>query len=277
MAIKAASQEQIRGAWDALAPGFDEFVTPENLRYGGEALRRAGVGRGTRFLDVAAGSGALSIPAARAGADVVATDIAPAMVERLTGRARAEGLANIDGRVMDGQALGFPDGAFDVTASQHGVSLFPDLTRGLAEMARVTRPGGTVLVIAFGALARAEFLGVFMGAVLAAVPDAAAPPAEPPPPFRLADPRLFERYLTGAGLTGVAVDTTTWDLRVESATHLWNLVTSSNPLGARLVAGLTAEQRDDVRRVLDGVLRERSGGGPGATLHTEINIGTGVK
>lgn len=217
-----ANQRQTRDAWETFAPGFDEFVTPANIRHGEEMLRRVDVQHGTRFLDVAAGSGALSIPAARAGAEVVATDIAQVMIDRLTARARAEGLANIDGRVMDGQDLEFPDDTFDVSASQHGVSMFPDLAGGPAEMARVTRPGGKVLVVAFGALTKAEHFGVLVSAIRAAVPGAAALPAG-------------------------------------------------------LVAGLTAEQRDDVRQVLDGILRERSGGEPGAILHTEINIGVGTK
>ena len=63
--------EQIRNAWDSIAAGYDEFVTPS----GGwalpeDALRRVGLRPGMRFLDVAAGSGALSIPAARLGAQV---------------------------------------------------------------------------------------------------------------------------------------------------------------------------------------------------------------
>ncbi|MFG2086022.1 MULTISPECIES: class I SAM-dependent methyltransferase [unclassified Spirillospora] len=276
MAVETPIQEQIRGEWETIAPGFDEYLTPGNIRHGEAVLRPLGIRPGTRFLDVAAGSGALSIPAARLGAEVVATDIAPAMIQRLGARAEAEGLTNIEGRVMDGQALEFADGAFDVSASQHGVSLFPDLSGGLAEMVRVTRPGGTVLVVAFGALHKAEFLGFFMGAVQAVAP-AAMPPMETPPPFRLADPDLFREHLVAAGLTGATVDTITWDMPVESAAHLWNLVTASNPIGARLASGLTAEARDDVHRVLDGLLRERSGGEPGAVLHAEINVGTGTK
>ncbi|MEU8799736.1 methyltransferase domain-containing protein [Spirillospora sp. NPDC048819] len=276
MTTETPGQEQIRGAWDTIAPGYDEFLTPGNMRHGEAVLRPLGIRPGARFLDVAAGSGALSIPAARLGADVVATDIAPTMIERLTARAAKEGLANIEGRVMDGRSLEFADGAFDVSASQHGVSLFPDLSGGLAEMVRVTRPGGKMLVVAFGALHKAEFLGFFMGAVQAVAP-AAMPPMEPPPPFRLADPDLFRERLAAAGLTGVTVDTITWDMPAESATHLWNMVTASNPIGARLAAGLTARQRGDVHRVLDGLLRERSGGEPGAVLHAEINVGTGTK
>ena len=81
-------QREMDAAWDRIAPGYDEFVTPSHLPLGNEGISRSGVGKGTRFLDVACGSGALSIPAARAGAMVTAVDISPTMVERLNVRAR---------------------------------------------------------------------------------------------------------------------------------------------------------------------------------------------
>ena len=70
--------EQIRGAWDALAPRFDRFTMTEwTLPFGEQVLRRVDLRPGDRFLDVACGSGLLAIPAARRGVDVVAVDIAP--------------------------------------------------------------------------------------------------------------------------------------------------------------------------------------------------------
>ena len=269
--------EQIRAGWDRLASGFDEHLTPLNIDFGDGALGRAGLTAGTRFLDVAAGSGALAIPAARRGAQVVATDISPSMIERLTARASAEGLANLDARVMDGHALDFDDDTFDLAASQHGVSLFGDIDRGLRELVRVTRPGGRVLIVAFGSLQKAEFLTFFLGSLRAAVPGFTGPPMDPPPlPFQVADPDLLRQKLTEAGLTKVRVDKAVWDLRVRSSAHLWDVVTSSNPIGSALVADLTAEQTADARRVLDGMLRERSGGSPDAVLHIDINMGVGT-
>ena len=50
-------------AWDAIAPGYDQFVTSRGMELGGDGLRHAGLSMGMRFLDVAAGTGALSIPA----------------------------------------------------------------------------------------------------------------------------------------------------------------------------------------------------------------------
>jgi ubiquinone/menaquinone biosynthesis C-methylase UbiE len=271
------SSEQIRTAWNRIATGFDDYVTPITIRHGAEALRRVEVGPGTRFLDVAAGTGALSIPAARRGAQVTAIDFAPAMVERLTARAAAEGLTDVTGQVMDCQALTFADDSFEVVASQNGVTMAP-VAPGLAEMVRVTRPGGTVLVIAFGQLGKAEFLRFFLGAIRAAVPDFAVPPFDPPPPpFQLADPEVFRRVFSEAGLSGVTVEIVDWEMPFGSGTELWNEILNSNPIGGQLIAGLDEPRRTEVRRVLDGMISERAGDRTEAILHAEVLIGVGTK
>jgi ubiquinone/menaquinone biosynthesis C-methylase UbiE len=271
------TMEQTRGAWDRIATGYDRFVTPTHLQLGKEAITRASVGPGQRFLDVAAGSGALSIPAARLGAEVVATDISPEMVERLAARADEEGLADIEARVMDGHALAFDDDTFDVSGSQFGVMLFPDLPRALGEMARVTKPGGRVLLVVFGPPTQVEFLGFFIGAIQAVVPGFTGLPLDPPPlPFQVADPEKLRRALANAGLQDVSVETITETLEFESGEQMWNWVVNSNPIGAMLVADLTEEQGAQVRERLDGMLRERSGGGGPAVLTNAIHIGIGT-
>lgn len=279
MTTQAPTTEQVRDAWDALAPRFDRFTMQDwSMPLGDQALRRVDLRRGVRFLDVACGSGALAIPAARRGANVVAVDIAPVMIERLTARAQAEGLSNLDGRVMHGEALELPDDTFDVSASQNGVSQLPDLKRGLREIVRVTKPGGRVLIVTFGAPQNAELLRFFLGALQASVPGFTPPPMHPPPPpFRLADPSRFGEELAYAGLTDVQVDTVTWDTTFTSATHFWDVVTSGKPIAVQLTNDLTDEQRADVRHVLDGMFREHSGGKPEVALRTEMNIGIGTK
>lgn len=269
--------EQIREAWNRLATGFDQFVTPETTTLAQETLRHVDLRPGLRLLDVGAGSGALSIPAARSGAQVVATDLAPTMIERLNERARSEGLVNFEGRAMDGQALELDDDTFDVAVSVNGVSLFPDLARGLAELVRVTRAGGRVVVVAFGPPQKVEFIAFVMGAIKATVPGFAALPTDPPPlPFQVADPDVLRARLSEAGLRDVEVRPLTWDMPIDSADHLWNVFTHSNPLGAQLVADLPEEVRTEVKQVLRGMLRERSGGAPAAVLHAELNLGIGT-
>lgn len=276
-----ASTQQAReqAAWDRIAPGFDRHVTPLTEPLGEQALRLAGVRPGMRFLDVAAGSGALSIPAARLGAHVTATDYSPAMVERLAARAREEGLAaDVDSRVMDGSALDLPDDTFDVAGSQNGVSLFPDLDGGLAEMVRVIRPAGRALLVAFGSpVHETEFIAFFFGALRAAVPGFTPPTDPPPPPFRLVDPEKMRRAMTGAQLTDVRVETVDWPVRIRSADHLWEVTASSHPIAAVLLADVSQERRSAARQVLGGMLEERAGADGVAVLHSRMNIGVGTK
>jgi ubiquinone/menaquinone biosynthesis C-methylase UbiE len=257
-----ASIDQISGAWNGIARGFDEFVTPENPVLGKEVVR-LGLRPGTRLLDVAAGSGALSIPAARIGAEVVAIDLAPATIERLNARARAEGLSTLCGRLMDGHALDLDDDAFAVAASVNGVSLFPDMARGLAELVRVTRPGGRVMVVAPGRIESVEFIVFVISALQAAVPGV-TPTAPPSLPFQAANREVLRERLANAGLRDIGIDTITWVMAFDSAVHLRNLFTAANPMGAQVATGLSNAQRAEVIQVLDGdasgAIRGRAGG-----------------
>ncbi|MEZ5936559.1 MAG: methyltransferase domain-containing protein, partial [Alphaproteobacteria bacterium] len=144
-----ASLETTRAAWDKIAPGYDRTHTPTQMWLGNEGLHRAGLRAGMRFLDVASGSGALSIPAARMGASVLATDLSSVMLDLLKARAREEGL-DIETRVTDGHALEIEDDSFDMAGSQFGVMLLPDMPKAVKEMARVVRPGGRVLMNVYG-------------------------------------------------------------------------------------------------------------------------------
>lgn len=273
MTTQLPSTEQIRHAWETVAPGFDDFVSPLTMTLGETVLDRLDAGQGTTLLDVGAGSGALAIPAARRGADVLAIDLAPTMIERLTARGR--GLLNLRARVMDGEHLDLADDSFDVATSINGVTLFPDADAGIAEMVRVTKPGGRVVLVCFAyGVEHAEWVRFFFAAVRTAVPDAALPPALP---FQLADPHTLRRTLVDAGLTDVSVEVVSWDVEVRSAAHYWDVVTASNPIATRIVAQLSARQRADVRQVLDGMLRERSDGAPGAVLRSPMNIAIGSK
>jgi ubiquinone/menaquinone biosynthesis C-methylase UbiE len=233
---------------------------------------------GMRFLNVAAGTGALSIPAARLGAQVIAADISPTMVARLNQRVREEGLANIQGRVMDAHHLDLDDDAFDIAASQYGVMLVPDLPRALREMVRVTRPGGRVLVIAFGPPSQVEFLTFFLGAMKAVIPDFKGLPMDPPPlPFQLADPNKLHQEMEKAGLRELRVESLRDEAAFQSGVQLWDWVTHSHPIGAGLAAGLTEAQALNVQNVLGDMLRDRASGGGRALLTNAAHIGIGMK
>lgn len=267
-----------REAWDAIAEGYDRYVAPQEVELASEALRLVGLEPGERFLDVAAGTGGLSLPAARLGAVVLATDWSPAMIERFEARVRQEGLSDARGRVMDCHALELPDDSFDVAGSQFGVMLVPDQPGALREMVRVTKPGGRVLVIAYGPPEEFEALQIFIGALTAVAPEFPGLPDDPPPlEFQASDPNVLRRRLTDAGLRDVRVERTAERPAFASGQEMWDWVLSGNPIPGMLVADLTDEQRADMRRVLVRMLRERAGGNGRAVLANAVHIGIGKK
>jgi SAM-dependent methyltransferase len=115
----------------------ETFLTPLGPRLVGALDIHAG----DVVLDVAAGTGNASIPAAERGARVTASDLTPELLD--AGRERAGGLA-LDWVAADAEALPFGDGAFDVTMSAIGVMFAPHHADAAAELARVTRSGGKV-------------------------------------------------------------------------------------------------------------------------------------
>ena len=269
---------ETRADWDRVAPGYDRTNTPTQMWLGKEGLRHAGIRSGMRFLDVAAGSGALSIPAARLGAHVTAIDQSAAMLELLATRAREEGL-KVTTQVMDGHELRFDADTFDAAGSQFGVMLFPDMPRGIREMVRVVKPEGRVLVSAYGDPHRIDFLGFFVRAVQAARPDFDGPPSDPPPlPFQLQDPQRLRAELAAAGLRDVQVETIQESTTFRSGRELWEWIVWSNPIVESILSELKLrdDERARIENAIGELVRERAGNGDAAVLTNPINIGVGT-
>lgn len=277
--MSLTEREQTRAAWDRIAPGYDRTNTPTQMWLANEGLRQAGLRPGMRFLDVAAGSGALSIPAARIGAQVLAVDQSPVMLDLLRQRVGKEGL-KIETRVMDGHALELDDGSFDMAGSQFGVMLFPDMPKGISEMARVVKPGSRVLMIAYGDPHRIDFLGFFFGAIQSVRPDFTGPPMDPPPlPFQLQEPKRLREELAAAGLRNIEVETITETTEFQTGKDLWEWVIWSNPIAGAVLEGLklAESEREVVQQTMEKLVGERAGGNGAARLSNPINIGVGTK
>ncbi len=266
-------------AWDAIAAAYDRHVAPGEAGIATTALQLAGVEKGTRFLDVAAGTGGLSLPAARLGANVVATDWSARMVERFDARVRELELTGCEGLVMDCHALSFGDDSFDVTGSQFGVMLVPDQAKALREMVRVTKPGGKVLLVAYASPAEFEALHCFIAALKSVKPAFEGLPSDPPPlEFQVSDPEVMRGRLTAAGLRDVSVDTKQRE-RVEfkSGRELWDWCLGSNPIPGMLVSDLTDQEKSVMIARIDESIRERTNGKGFAELTAPLNIGIGTK
>jgi SAM-dependent methyltransferase len=149
----------------------ETFLTP----LGPRLVEFAGIGSGQRVLDVAAGTGNASIPAAEAGAEVVASDLTPELFEAGRARAAAAGV-ELEWVEADAHGLPFEDASFDTVISSIGVMFAPFHQAAADELIRVCRPGGTIGLLSWtpegmiGALFRA------MGSFMPPPPPGAQPP-----------------------------------------------------------------------------------------------------
>ena len=267
-------------AWDAIAAGYAQHVAPGEQSLSAAALGLVGLTPGETFLDIAAGPGGLGLSAARLGATVLATDWAPQMVAQFESRARSEGLADASARVMDAHALDLEDNTFDVTGSQFGVMLVPDQALALREMVRVTKPGGRVLLIAYGSPAEFDALQFFVAALQTVAPDFAGLPDPPPLEFQGADPDILRERLVAAGLRDVRVDTTQQErLELSTGQEAWDWMVFSNPITEMILddVGVSEADRARMRTALERMIRDRANADGVAVLTASLNIGWGRK
>jgi len=197
--------------WDTAALHYEKTAHPFTALFAQAALARVPLTADSRVLDVAAGTGALSLLAAQTGAQVLATDFSPGMVARIA----ATKLPNVEARVMDGQALALSDGSFDAVFSIFGVIMFPDWRKGLAEMARVTRPGGFGVVATWQDRGAATFL--LLGQIRRRLfPEREAMPM-PEAMQALSEPIKFAHELVAAGYLAPHIEHVTYDFALDIA------------------------------------------------------------
>ena len=149
----------------------ETFLTP----LGPRLVEAAGIGAGDRVLDVAAGTGNASLPAAATGAKVTASDLTPELFE--AGRARAaEAGVELEWAEADAESLPFEDGSFDTVISSIGVMFAPHHQAAAEEMVRVCRPGGKIGLLSWTPEGMIGALFKTMGGFMPAPPPGVQPP-----------------------------------------------------------------------------------------------------
>jgi SAM-dependent methyltransferase len=135
-----ALKSRLRATW--MAGDFGQIAKYSN-QWADEFISGLSVTPGVKALDVACGTGNISLALARRGADVTGVDIAPNLIEQARARAEAEGLkAHFD--EGDAERLPYEDSSFDLVVTMFGAMFAPRPEKAAAELIRVCRPGGIV-------------------------------------------------------------------------------------------------------------------------------------
>ncbi len=142
-AVESRRVERVYSVLARVYDGFFDWALGPGRR---RAIARLPIRPGDRVLEVGVGTG-LSLPHYPPECHVTGIDISDAMLDRAVARLDFLGREGVSLRRMDARCLSFPDGSFDHVLAPYVISVVPEPERVMAEMRRVCRPGGTVLVV----------------------------------------------------------------------------------------------------------------------------------
>lgn len=252
--------------WDEASALYDRNITDWTSQYAIAAIEAAPPGPGGRVLEVAAGSGALTLELAPLCDAMLAVDYSQGMLDRLRPKLVTAGHDHVELRQMNGMALAIDDESFDHAYCQFGVMLFSDPAKGLSELGRVLAPGGTAVVSAWAGPERFESFGIFGEAIARAVPE--MKPEGPPPIFSLSDPDVFTQMLHDAGFSQARVDFVERRWGGHLVAEFVEVFTDSAPPARALFKAIGPEAAERVRQEMRNILTERFGEGPVELVNT---------
>jgi SAM-dependent methyltransferase len=261
--------EEPRGAaaFRAPAEAYDRHIG----RYGPPLARAlcdaAGVHRGARALDVGCGPGALTAELARrlGAAQVTAVDPSPTFAAACRHR-----LPGVRVEQASAERLPFADATFDAALAQLVVNFMSDAAAGVGQMARVTRPEGTVAAAVWDYAGEMTLLRRFWDAAAALDPDAAA--LDEGRSMRFCVPEDLAGLWRAAGLADVAVRATVVEAAYDDVEDLWRPLESGVAPSGAYVAALPAEGRAALR---DELARRLGAGDAPFRLTARAWIATG--
>jgi SAM-dependent methyltransferase len=243
----AAAQGEL---WGTRTRDWAELQEPAHGELYGPVLDAAGVGEGTRLLDVGCGTGVAAHIAGERGAHVTGIDAAPLAIEFARER-----VPDGDFTVGEIEALPYDDSSFDVVTGFNSFQYAADPVHALQEAKRVARDGGTIAIVTWGLPEQCEaapyvkILGSFLP----------PPPPGAPGPFALSTPGALEELAGRAGLESVSADDvlTTW--RYPDRDTAVRALLSAGPAVRAIDAAGEAEVADAVVEWL-GSFRTADGG-----------------
>ncbi|HUH14773.1 MAG TPA: class I SAM-dependent methyltransferase [Gaiellaceae bacterium] len=271
----AKYKEAQRRDWSAAAAGWREWWPKLEEGLGSVAERLvelAEVAPGDRVLDVATGIGEPAVTAARkVGPEgrVVATDIAPGMLEIGLARASELGLDNIEFHETDAEELVLAGERFDAVLSRFGLMFFPDLPGALGRIRDVLLPGGRLAAAVWGRPERTPIIAIPLQVVAR---ELELPPPGPgtPGPLALADAEALEAQVRASGFSDVRIERhdaeTPWD-SVEQFIRFMQAIAA--PI-QNLLADKTPERRAEVWGAVEQAVAGRAESDGSLRLANEV-------
>jgi ubiquinone/menaquinone biosynthesis C-methylase UbiE len=262
--------------WDARAAIVDAWLTPVTTAL----IEMVHLKPGNRVLELAAGSGGLTLHLARTvGADgrVLATDSSPNMVKLAARNALVAGQKNVTVRVMDGEAPDMNWASMDAVVCRQAFMFFSDPAGTLERLYRVLRPGGGIGLTVFSTPDRNGFMttpvsilsrwsepGKISGPVPVGAPTG-------PGPFSLAEPGMLPSMLQRAGFTDVETRS------ISSPLHLGSVeeyVRFDRDIFGDIVADLPADVQEKAwREVTQASMGFAAPGSEGAPCELRVVVG----
>lgn len=267
----AEARRRASATYDAASDTYDHPALSFWDRFGRRTVERLDIAPGARVLDVCCGSGASAIPAAeRVGSSghVVAVDLSERLLALGREKAARRGLAHLEFRSGDMEALGFPDGRFDAVICVFGIFFVPEMAAAVRELWRMVRPGGSLAITTWGSGFAEPLNSVFWESVRAERPDLYKGFN---PWDRISEPESLERLLLDAGVTGHSCVAEEYEHPVASPEDWWRIVMGSGYRGT--VDRLDPAARERVRDV--NLARVRAGGI--RSISSGVVYGTGRK
>jgi ubiquinone/menaquinone biosynthesis C-methylase UbiE len=238
-------------AWERVATRYAETSGPTLAAYGRDALDWAAPAADDEVLEVACGPGELLVAGAPRVRRYTGIDFSPRMVRLARARAEKRGLDNVRVEVGDGQELPFDDASFDLAFCMFALFFFPDRARGLAELHRALRPGGTVLLSAWSPPDRSPLVQLVVEAMQVAGIEGKK---ERSPFAALSNPAQFIAELEAAGFEGVEVRRIVHTRRVEDVHSFWRSRVEGSASLAQMRAGISNHEWPAVEaRILDAL------------------------
>jgi ubiquinone/menaquinone biosynthesis C-methylase UbiE len=260
--------------WDRGAAMLQKCLGPATERM----LDLCGIGRGSRVLDIAAGTGLQTLQIAERvgpGGFVLATDISGEMLEVAASKAASAGYANVTTKVMDGQALEVDGGSFDAVVCRLGLMFFPNPDQALAGFSAALRADGRMVAMVFTTAERNPQLSVPAAVANRRLARAVPTPA-PLAHFSLGTEGVLERKMKTAGFVDVAAEVIASYFQTRSAREYVDFLRHTGGGVSAMVAREDEATQAAVWREIEDALRQ-FGTGSTCIIPVEVLVAGGAK